>query len=76
MGAQMSVSINYSQMLMSEKFVMLEELWENMSHDAAQNGFTPQWHLDELDKREENIKKSKATFSDLEDAKNRLQKLV
>ncbi len=72
----MSVSIDYSQMLMSEKFVMLEELWENMSHDATQKGFTPQWHLDELSKREENIKNSKATFSDLEDAKNRLHKLV
>jgi hypothetical protein len=62
-------------MPMSEKFVMLEELWENMSRDAKQNGFTPQWHLDELDKREKNIKKSKSTFSDLEDAKSRLQKL-
>lgn len=72
----MSVSIDYSQMPMSEKFVMLEELWENMSRDATQNGFTPKWHLDELEKREENIKKSKSTFSDLEDAKNRLQKLV
>ncbi len=72
----MSVSIDYSQMLMSEKFVMLEELWENMSHDATQNGFTPQWHLDELRQREKNIKNSKSTFSDLEDAKNRLHKLV
>lgn len=72
----MSVSIDYSQMLMSEKFVMLEELWENMSNDATQNGFTPQWHLDELEKREENIKNRKSTFSDLEDAKSRIQKLV
>ena len=72
----MSVSIDYSQMPMSEKFVMLEELWENMSHDATQNGFTPQWHIDELGQREKNIKNNKSTFSDLEDAKNRLQKLV
>ena len=72
----MPVSIDYSQMLISEKFVMLEELWENMSNDATQNGFTPQWHLDELDEREENIKNNKSTFSDLEDAKSRLQKLV
>jgi len=72
----MSISVDYSQMLISEKFVMLEELWENMSHDAKQKSFTPQWHLDELRQREENIKNSKSTFSDLEDAKNRLQKLV
>ncbi len=72
----MSVSIDYSQMPMSEKFLMLEKLWENMSRDATQNGFTPQWHLDELEEREENIKNNKATFSDLEDAKSRLQKLI
>ncbi|MGD9719513.1 MAG: addiction module protein [Sulfurimonadaceae bacterium] len=72
----MSISIDYSQMPMSEKFLLLEELWENMSHDAAENGFTPQWHLDELEKREENIKNNKTAFSDFKDAKSRLQKLI
>jgi|GEM_PF-5530762 len=47
----MSVSLNYDQMAISEKFTMLEELWENMSHDAQIKGFTPQWHLDELSNR-------------------------
>ncbi|OHD96772.1 MAG: hypothetical protein A3E21_03350 [Sulfurimonas sp. RIFCSPHIGHO2_12_FULL_36_9] len=72
----MSMSLNYDQMPMSEKFIMLEELWENMSHDAIQNGFTPQWHLDILQQREQNIKNGKSTFSEFEDAKSRLQKLV
>jgi len=72
----MSVSLNYEQMAISEKFIILEELWENMSHDAGQNGFTPQWHLDELSKREQSIENSTSTFSDLEEAKSRLQKLV
>ena len=36
-----------------------------MNQDAIQNGFTPQWHLDKLQKREENIKNNKAIFSDL-----------
>ena len=72
----MSVSINYEKMPISEKFIMLEELWENMSNDALSNGFTPSWHIDTLDKREENLKNGTSTFSDLEDAKSRLQKLV
>ena len=72
----MSVSLNYEQMGISEKFTILEQLWENMSHDAEQNGFTPQWHLDELNKREKNIKNGISTFSDLEEARSRLQKLV
>lgn len=75
-GIKMSVSLNYEQMGISEKFTILEELWENMSHDAEQNGFTPQWHLDELNKREKNIKNGISTFSDLEEARSRLQKLV
>ena len=72
----MSLSLNYDQMKISEKFMILEELWENMSNDAQNNGFTPAWHLDELSKRETNIKDGISTFSDLEEAKSRLQKLV
>ena len=72
----MSVSLNYNQMAISEKFIILEELWENMSHDAQEKGFTPQWHIDELSQREESIKNGTLTFSDLEEAKSRLQKLV
>ena len=72
----MSVTLNYNQMAISEKFIILEELWENMSLDAEKKGFTPQWHLDVLKSREDNIEKSISTFSDLEEAKIRLQKLV
>ncbi|MEA1917358.1 MAG: addiction module protein [Campylobacterota bacterium] len=72
----MTAPLKYDEISMQEKFIMLEELWENMSHDAQNNGFTPNWHLDILANREENIKNSKSTFSDLEDAKERLQKLT
>jgi len=72
----MSVSLDYNQMAMSEKFTMLEALWESMSHDAAQNGFTPQWHLETLQQREKNIQSGKSTFSELENTKSRLQKLL
>ena len=71
----MSLSINYEEIPISEKFTILEELWANMSNDASQNGFTPQWHLDELLQRENSISDSTSSFSDLEDAKTRLQKL-
>ncbi len=72
----MSLVKDYSKMATSEKFLMLEELWENMSHDATQNGFTPKWHLDVLASREESIENAKAKFSNYEDAKKRLQKLI
>ena len=72
----MTAPLNYDEMPMQEKFIIMEELWENMSHNAQSNGFTPDWHLDVLADREENIKSSKSSFDDLESAKKRLQKLT
>ena len=68
----MSVSLNYNQMPMSEKFTMLEKLWENMSHDAVHKGFSPQWHLEVLEQREHNLQNGKSTFTNLENVKSRL----
>lgn len=72
----MTVPLNYDEIPMQEKFIIMEELWENMSHQAEDNGFTPDWHLDVLANREKNIQNSQSTFSDLEKAKERLQKLT
>jgi len=68
--------LNYDEIPMQEKFIIMEKLWENMSHQAEDNGFTPEWHLDVLANREKNIQSSQSTFSDLESAKKRLQKLT
>jgi len=60
----------------SEKFLMMEQLWESMSQDATSNGFSPSWHFDILEAREQNIKDNKAVFSDLSNVRARLQKIV
>ncbi len=72
----MSVSLNYEEISLSEKFNMLEELWANMTQNANQSGFTPGWHIDELKSREEKIVDKKSSFSDIEDVKERLQKMT
>ncbi len=72
----MTAPLKYDEMPMQEKFIIMEELWENMTLQAQENGFTPQWHLDILANREENIKTTKSTFSDLDTAIDRLQKLA
>jgi len=72
----MTAPLKYDEMPMQEKFIIMEELWENMTHQAEENGFTPQWHLDVLARREEDIKSTKSTFSDLDTAIERLQKLA
>lgn len=72
----MSVCIKYDEISMQDKFIMMEELWENMTQNAQDNGFTPQWHLKTLASREDGIENSKTSFDDLENAKQRLQKLA
>jgi len=72
----MTAPLNYDKMPLQDKFIMLEELWENMSHDATANGFTPEWHLDILSSREKQIANSESHFNNLEDVKARLGKLV
>ena len=72
----MTAPLNFNEISMQDKFVILEELWESMSHDATAHGFTPSWHLDVLAQREQSIENSQSSFSNLEDTKKRLQKLV
>jgi len=72
----MTAPLKYDEIPMQEKFIIMEELWENMSHKAEDNGFTPDWHLDVLANREKSIQDSQSMFSDLESAKERLQKLT
>ena len=40
------------------------------------NGFTPAWHFYILTQREKGIENSQSSFSNIDDAKKRLQKLV
>lgn len=47
-----------------------------MTIDVTQNGFTPNWHVNELEAREKNIMDKKSSFDNLEDAKERLQKIA
>ena len=70
------MQLELNQMLIYEKFLMMEQLWESMSKDAQNAGFSPSWHFDVLDAREKRVAEGKATFSNLSEAKKRLQKLV
>jgi len=70
----MTAPLKYDEIPMQEKFIIMEELWENMSHKAEDNGFTPDWHLDVLANREKSIKDSQSMFNDIESVKERLQK--
>jgi len=72
----MTAPLNYDEIPIQEKLIIMEELWGNISGKAVNNRFIHDWHRDVLAKREKNIKNSHSSFSDLENAKERLQKLT
>jgi len=72
----MMQTIDFNTIPLQEKFILMEQLWESLSHEANNNGFTPQWHIKELHNRQEKIEKGKSTFSDFSDAKKRLERFA
>ena len=72
----MYTSLNLDQMEINEKFLIMEQIWENLSTNAMAQGFTPKWHLDLLENREKKAEEGSALFSDLTDVKTRLQKFA
>ncbi|GJQ59091.1 MAG: addiction module antitoxin RelB [Candidatus Scalindua sp. AMX11] len=59
------------EMTVTEKLQVMEELWSDLCCNQDQIP-VPQWHKDILDRREELVKKGKATFVDLETVKKRI----
>ncbi len=67
----MHLSLDLDQMAVADKFLMMEKLWQDLSTNAYESGFTPKWHINLLNDREMKIKEGKSTFSDLSTVKNR-----
>lgn len=42
-------ALKLDHITISDKFLMMEELWESMRKETTAKYFTPQWHLDILD---------------------------
>ncbi len=60
---------------LEDKFMLLEELWESMNKDITANNFTPQWHIDILENRNQKLEKNELSFSDISTVKERLKKI-
>ncbi|MDD5372028.1 MAG: addiction module protein [Sulfurimonas sp.] len=69
-------ALDLHKMSISDKFLMMEELWEDLSQNASANGFSPQWHYDELMKRERKVQDGELKFSALSEAKKRLKNSI
>ena len=60
---------------LEDKFMLLEELWESMNKNITANDFTPQWHIDILENRNQKLEKDELSFSDISMVKERLKKI-
>lgn len=68
--------LNLEGMTTTQKFIAMEELWEDMSKNINSDELTPQWHLDVLDEREKKVQNGEAQFSEFKDVKKRLQSII
>ncbi len=69
-------AVNLEKLSITDKFLMMEEIWKDLSKCSAANGFSPQWHYDVLEKREKKIADGEMKFSPLSEAKERLRNLT
>lgn len=67
--------LDLKNMTIAQKFMAMEELWEDMSKNADSKLLTPNWHLEELNQREEKFQKGETIFQSLEDIKKELKAL-
>lgn len=65
-----SFAFDIQNMNTQEKFLIMEEIWNSLNHQDLKE-FTPNWHLDILEKRE-----IQSDFIDIEETKKALRSLL
>ena len=69
----MSVAIEeLLELSIPDKLDVLERLWDSITADPKQVAI-PEWHLEELDRREEELQRNPQTGTDWKAVKQRLQ---
>ena len=69
----MSVAIDeLLELSVPDKLDVLERLWDSITADPRQVAI-PDWHLEELDRREEELRRNPQSGKDWEAVKQRLQ---
>jgi len=70
------MKLELNKISITEKFIMLEDLWDDLSKRVEDKRLTPKWHLDTLNERELSIKNGDSNFNNFSDTKKRLQSIV
>ena len=64
----MDLSTQIKHLSITDKFLIMEQIWDDLSKNADKSLMTPKWHLKVLKEREQSTK-----FNYINDAKIRLQ---
>ena len=67
-------ALDLDHISVSDKFLMIEELWTSISNNSTASELTPQWHLDVLNERDKKLASGDAEFLDFESVKEQLRK--
>jgi hypothetical protein len=71
----MELALQLDQMTVDEKLRALERIWEDLCRNEADVP-SPQWHCDVLEARDARVKQRGERFTNWEDAKRQIRKLV
>lgn len=65
--------LDLGKMDTAQKFIVLEELWEDLSQNLEDERFTPDWHLDILKEREQKMQSTEAKFYSMQELKQQFK---
>ena len=68
----MPYALPLDEMTTCEKLQALEALWDSLARQASAVP-SPLWHRDELARRQQRVEAGQSTFTELEQAKQRLR---
>jgi len=65
--------LELEKMNTTQKFIALEELWQDLSQNLEDERLSPDWHLDILEQREQKIQTGDAKFYTIEEIKEQFK---
>ena len=70
------MDLNINNLTTKEKLIAIEKIWDSLEKDSNIDDFTPNWHIDILDKLEEKERSNSLEFIDFFEAKEKIRKFI
>jgi len=70
------MDLNINNLTTKEKLIAIEKIWNSLEKDSNIDDFTPNWHIDILDKLEEKERSNSLEFIDFFEVKEKIRKFI